>query len=120
MAGGVGRKRPATPNDSPLAGKKMKHINAALFPDDHAWPPLDMLWDVLGDCRSEAYLKSQGIIKEYSYAVKPFLGRLGLVICGLHLDQLQVIFCATFPNRVNTAPKAEKVAMSEIFEVLQN
>lgn len=82
--------------------------------------PHDILWDVLGDRGSESYLKSQGTIEEYNVAVKVFLGRLRLVIRGLHLDQLMVIFRATTPNWYSTATKAEKVAMGELFEVAQN
>ncbi len=64
------RKRTAAPEslgdtaDSLLPAKKQKHFNAFLFPNNKEWPPFDRLWDVVSNCASETYLKSQGTIEE--------------------------------------------------------
>ncbi len=111
------RKRIAAPEspggvaDSPLPAKKQKHFNASLFPDSKEWPPLDRLWDVVGNRASETYLKSQGTVEEYTLAARVFLGRLCLVVCGLHLDQLMVIFRATVPMWYGTAARIQKSAI---------
>lgn len=88
--------------ESPLPAKKQKHYNASLFPDSKEWPPLDTIWEAVGNCASESYLKSQGTFEEYTSTTCIFLGRLCLVVRGLHLDQLMVIFRATAPQWYNT------------------
>lgn len=121
------RKRTAAPEspgaagaaDSPLPTKKQKHYNASLFPDSKEWPPLDKLWDAVGDCTSETYLKSQDTLEECTLAARVFLGRLCLLVRGLHLDQLMVIFRATVPMWYSTATRIEKAAMIEMFEEAQ-
>ena len=77
---------PRTASSSPLPLKKQKHINASLFPDSLEWPPHDKLWEAVGDCGSESYLKSQSTLEEHTPAARIFLGCLLLVVQGLHLD----------------------------------
>lgn len=64
-------------------------------------------------------MKKQGTLEEYDAAAKAFLGRLSLLVRGLHQDQLMVIFRATLPNWYNTSDKSDKLAMSESFEAAQ-
>ncbi len=105
--------------DSPLPAKKQKHFNASLFLDSNEWPLLNRLWDVVGNRVSETYLKSQGSVEEYTLAARVFFGRLCLVVCDLHLDQLIVIFHATVPMWYGTAARIEKSTMIETFEEVQ-
>lgn len=77
------------------------------------------MWDAVGDCTSETYLKSQDTLEECTLAARVFLGRLCLVVRGLHLDQLMVIFRATVPMWYSTATRIEKAAMIEMFEEAQ-
>lgn len=86
MTDSVGCKWLATPNNSPFIKKKMKYINAKLFPDNYVKPLLDILWEVLNDCHLKSYFKLQSTIKKYTYAIKSFLCYLGLVIYNLYLD----------------------------------
>lgn len=114
------RKRaPASnPGGSPQSKKRNsgKNISAQLMPDTIEWPPLDILWQVIGDPALESYLKSQPSLDDYALAMKRFLARLSLVVRGLHQDQIMVVFRATVPNWYSTAEKADKLRASELFE----
>lgn len=85
-----------TPSSPPT--KRTKQTSGLVIADTLEWPPHDTLWDTVGDHASEAFMKKQGTLEEYDAAVKVFLGRLSLLVCGLHQDQLMVIFRATLPN----------------------
>ncbi len=114
------RKRalPHTPGGSPTNKKRNsgKVSNAQLMPDTIEWPPLDVLWQAIGDPASEMFLKSQPSLEEYEPAAKRFLARLCLIVCGLHQDQLMAVFRATLPAWYASADKADKIRTSEIFE----
>lgn len=116
----MSRKRalPASPGGSPVNKKRNsgKLGNAPLMPDTIEWPPLDGLWQAIGDPASEMYLKSQPSLEEYEPAAKRFLARLCFVVRGLHQDQLMVVFRATLPAWYASADKADKIRASEIFE----
>ncbi len=102
--------------DSSLPAKKQKHFNVSLFPDSKKWPPLDRLWDVVGNCTSETYLKSQVTTEEHIFTAPIFFDRLCLIVHGLHLDQLKIICHAIIPMRYGIAAWFEKSPMIEIFE----
>lgn len=74
---------------------------------------------MIGNHSLKAYIKLQGIIKIYSLAVCVFLGHLGLVVRGLHLDQLIVIFYTTITMWYNTALWIEKQEIKKVFKEAQ-
>lgn len=78
-------KRPlkAVTSSSPLT-KRTKQTSGLVIANTLEWPPHDTLWDTVGDCASKAFMKKQEILEEYDAAVKVFLGRLSLLVCGLH------------------------------------
>ena len=102
-----------------VLSKRVKRGSGLVIADALVWPPLDTLWETIGDRASEAFVKKQGTLEEYDAAVKVFLGRLSLLVCGLHQDQLMVVFRATIPNWYSTAEKNDKMAMTESFETAQ-
>ena len=109
---------PASPGESPVNKKRNsgKLGNAPLMPDTIEWPPLDRLWQAIGDPASKMYLQSQLFLEEYELAAKRFLARLCFVMRSLQQDQLMVVFCATLPAWYASANKADKIRTSEIFE----
>lgn len=112
------RVQPSITGGSPLSKKRKsgQYGNAQLMPDAIDWPPLDTLWQTIGDPASERYLRSQPSIEEYEPAVKLFFARLSLIVRGLHQDQLVVLFRATLPFWYSSAGKADKFRVSELFE----
>lgn len=112
---------PGTLGGSPVSKKRHsgRVVNAQLMPDVLEWPPLDTLWQSIGDLASEMYLKYQPSLKEYKPVAKQFLARLSLVVRGLKEDQILVIFRASVPTRYSSAKKADKVRIFEIFEFVR-
>ncbi len=87
----------ARAGESPLPVKKQRHFNAFLLPNHVEWPTLDQLWDIVGDSESQAFLRSQGTLEEYTPAARIFVGRMSLIVRGLPFDHLMVIFRALAP-----------------------
>lgn len=48
----------ASDRNSPFPTKKQMHYNMSLFLGNEEWPIFDQLWEVIGSCISESYLKS--------------------------------------------------------------
>ena len=66
--------------------KKQKYYNPSLFLNNNEWPPLNKLWEIVGNCILETYLKSQSTLEEFLLAARIFFGCLCLIVCSLHLD----------------------------------
>ena len=96
--------------------KRTKRTSGLVIANTLEWLSHDTLWDTVGDCASEAFMKKQETLEEYDAAVKVFLDRLSLLVCGLYQDQLMVIFRVILPNWYHTCEKSDKLAMSESFE----
>ncbi len=94
---GTTRTGTACTGESLLPVKKQRHFNAFLLPNHVEWPTLNKLWDVVRDSKSQAFLKSQGTLEEYTPAACIFVGRMSLIVRGLPLDHLMVIFRASAP-----------------------
>ncbi len=94
---GTTRTGTAHAGESPLPVKKQKHFNTFLLPNHVEWLSLDQLWDVVGNSESQAFLRSQGTLEEYTPAARIFVGRMSLIVRGLPLDHLMVIFRALAP-----------------------
>lgn len=105
--------------DSLFSAKKQKHFNASLFLDSKKWPFLNRLWNIVSNYMSEAYLKSQDTIKEYILTTCVFFDCLCLNICGLHLYQLMIMFCAIVPIWYGIAAWIKKFVIIETFEKVQ-
>ncbi len=70
----------ARTNESPLPVKKQRQFNASLLPNHVKWPTLDQLWDVVGDSKSQAFLRLQDTLKEYIFAARIFVDRINLIV----------------------------------------
>lgn len=99
--------------------KRPKRVSRLAIAETLEWPPLDKLWETIGDRASETFLKKQGSLEEYDQAVKLFVARLSLLVRGLYQDQSMIVFRASVPTWYTTADKADKVSMSESFEAAQ-
>ena len=89
------------------------------MPTHVEWPILDQLWDVVRDSESQAFLRSQGTLEEYTPAAQIFVGCMSLIVRGLPLNHLIVVFRALAPPWYNTVDKIERAAIMEIFEEAQ-
>ncbi len=90
----------------PIKGKAAEIIARAIAGSSHLlpvhfqplpvkFPPIDQIWQVLGDPDSSQYLKSANTHKKYARLVKYFHARLVLVVWGLYLSEVKAIFWAT-------------------------
>lgn len=59
------------------------------------WPKLDELWEVIMDSAAVHVFRSVNDTDEYILATHYFCGRLQLIVCGLFVEELSAIGCAT-------------------------
>ena len=82
----------ACAGESPLLVKKQRHFNTSLLLNHVEWPTLDQLWDIVGDSKLQAFLKSQSTFEEYTSAACIFDGRMSFIVRDLPLNHLMVVF----------------------------
>lgn len=80
------------------------------------YPSLEHFWMVFGDPQSLQFLRSVANLEEYDCYIKYFYGRLVLVVRGLHLPEVETIFCNSILVWHGTSDSDIQNAMEDSFE----
>lgn len=91
-----GKERPAAFVNRILESNS-RPVSSNVRPRQVEYSSLEQFWMVFGDPQSLQFLRSAANLEEYNRYIKYFHGRLVLVVRGLHLPEVEAIFCNFFP-----------------------